>query len=127
MMSTTRKLSAAERARKLARLQRIARTMDKAWGIPFTRWRFGMDSVLGLVPGAGDAVNLVVGIYTLHLARQLGAPPALLVKMAANTGIDFGVGSVPVIGDILDLFFKSNVRNVKLLTDYLEKQGERPH
>lgn len=127
MMSTTTKLSAAERARKLARLQRIARTMDKAWGIPFTRWRFGMDSVLGLVPGAGDAVNLVVGIYTLHLARQLGAPPALLVKMAANTGIDFGVGSVPVIGDILDLFFKSNVRNVKLLTDYLEKQGEWPH
>ncbi len=127
MMSNTTKLSAAERARKLARLQRIARTMDKAWGIPFTRWRFGMDSVLGLVPGAGDAVNLVVGIYTLHLARQLGAPPALLVKMAANTGIDFGVGSVPVIGDILDLFFKSNVRNVKLLTDYLEKQGEWPH
>lgn len=127
MMSNTTKLSAAERARKLARLQRIARTMDKAWGIPFTRWRFGMDSVLGLVPGAGDTVNLVVGIYTLHLARQLGAPPALLVKMAANTGIDFGVGSVPVIGDILDLFFKSNVRNVKLLTDYLEKQGERPH
>jgi hypothetical protein len=111
-----------DHARTLARLQRIARLMDTAWGIPFTRWRFGLDSVLGLVPGAGDAVNLGVGLYTLHLARKLGAPRNLLVKMLANTAADFGLGTIPIAGDIFDLFFKSNMRNIKLLTDFLEKK-----
>ena len=113
-----------KRARTLARLQRIARLMDTAWGIPFTRWRFGLDSVLGLVPGAGDAVNFGVALYTLYLARKLGAPGSLQLKMLANSGIDFGLGSIPIAGDIFDLFFKSNMRNIKLLTDYLENH---PH
>lgn len=111
-----------ERIKTLKRITRLAKLMDTAWGIPFTRWRFGLDSVLGLVPGAGDAVNLGVSIYTLHLARKLGAPNALLLRMAANAGIDFGLGSVPVLGDIFDVFFKSNTRNLKMLTEFLEKQ-----
>jgi hypothetical protein len=112
-----------ERLQLLKRMQRLARLMDSAWGIPFTRWRFGFDSVVGLIPGAGDAVNLLVSIYALSIAHKLGAPKGLMLKMVANAGIDFGLGSVPVLGDIFDLFFKSNTRNLKLLTDFLATQG----
>jgi hypothetical protein len=111
-----------ERLKALKRIERLARLMDTAWRIPFTKWRFGLDSVVGLVPGVGDAVNLVVSIYALTLAHKLGAPNALLLKMAANSGIDFGLGSIPVLGDIFDMFFKSNTRNLKLLTEFLAKQ-----
>jgi hypothetical protein len=113
-----------DHAKTLARLQRIARVMDTAWRIPFTRWRFGLDSVLGLIPGAGDGVNLLVSLYALTLARKLGAPGNLIVRMLANAAIDFGLGSIPVVGDIFDIFFKSNTRNLKLLTDFLEKNGK---
>jgi hypothetical protein len=112
-----------ERLKLLKRMEQLAKLMDTAWGIPFTRWRFGFDSVIGLIPGAGDGVNLLVSLYTLSLAHKLGAPRSLLLKMLANAGIDFGLGSVPVLGDIFDLFFKSNMRNLKLLTDYLATQG----
>jgi Domain of unknown function (DUF4112) len=112
-------VSNIERLKTVKRLERFARLMDTAWRIPFTRWRFGLDSVLGLIPGAGDSVNLLLSVYTLHLARKVGAPNSLLLKMAANAGIDFGLGTVPVLGDIFDMYFKSNTRNLKLLTDYL--------
>ncbi len=112
-----------ERLKTLKRIERLAKLMDTAWGIPFTKWRFGVDSVVGLVPGAGDLVNLGVSVYTLILAHRLGAPNALLLKMAANSGIDFGLGSVPVLGDIFDMFFKSNTRNLKMLTEFLAAQG----
>jgi Domain of unknown function (DUF4112) len=113
-----------ERLKTLKSIERLAKLMDTAWGIPFTRWRFGLDSVVGLIPGAGDAVNLGVSLYTLNLARKLGAPNSLLLRMAANAGIDFGVGSIPVVGDIFDLFFKSNTRNLKMLTTFLQKQKQ---
>jgi Domain of unknown function (DUF4112) len=115
-------ISHTEKAKVLARLQRFARIMDTAWRIPFTRCRFGMDSVLGLIPGAGDAVTLCMSLYAIWLARRLGAPNGLIVRMLTNSGVDFGLGSVPVLGDVFDLFFKSNSRNLKLLTDFLEKQ-----
>jgi hypothetical protein len=110
-----------ERVKVLERISRIARLMDTAWRIPLTRIRFGLDTVLGLIPGAGDAINLGISVYALVLARKLGAPKSLMLRMAVNSGIDFGLGSIPVVGDIFDLFFKSNTRNLKLLSDYLER------
>lgn len=115
-------MTEVERLKLLNRLTRMAKLMDTAWGIPFTKIRFGFDSVVGLIPGAGDAVNLGVSLYSLVLARKLGAPNSMLIRMAANAGIDFGLGSVPVVGDIFDLFFKSNTRNLKMLTEFLAKQ-----
>ncbi len=110
-----------DHAKQLQRLQRLARLMDTAWGIPFTRLRFGMDSVLGLVPGAGDAIGFGISAYAVILAHRMGAPPALLVKMLAKAAIDAGVGSIPVAGDVFDLFFKANTRNLRLLSEFLEK------
>jgi hypothetical protein len=118
-MNTTDQL---DRAKTIARLTRLAKIMDTAWGIPFTRWRFGMDSVFGLIPGAGDAINFGISAYSLYLAHKLGAPRSLMLKMLANAGIDFGLGTIPIVGDIFDLFFKSNTRNLRLLTDFLEKK-----
>jgi hypothetical protein len=115
-------MTEAERLKTLTRLTRLAKLMDTAWGIPFTRIRFGFDSVIGLVPGAGDVVNLGVSAYSLFLAHKMGAPKSLLLRMAANAGIDFGLGSIPVLGDIFDLFFKSNTRNLKMLTEFLARQ-----
>jgi Domain of unknown function (DUF4112) len=115
-------MTEAERLKTLTRLTRLATFMDSAWRIPFTRIKFGFDSVAGLVPGAGDVVNLGVSAYALYLARKMGAPNSLLVRMAANAGIDFGLGSIPLVGDIFDLFFKSNTKNLKLLTEFLAKQ-----
>ena len=112
-----------ERLKILNRLTRMAKLMDTAWGIPFTKIRFGFDSVVGLIPGAGDAVNLGVSLYSLILARKLGVPNSMLIRMAANAGIDFGLGSIPVVGDIFDLFFKSNTRNLKMLTEFLAKHS----
>jgi hypothetical protein len=118
-------LSDIERLHTIKRLERFARLMDSAWRVPFTRWRFGLDSVFGLLPGAGDGVNLLMSLYAMNLARKLGAPNHLLLKMAANAGVDFGLGSVPIVGDVFDMFFKSNTRNLKLLQDYLEKHSPK--
>lgn len=115
--------TAADTAKILRRLKRIAWVTDTAWRIPFTNIRFGLDPLLGLVPGLGDGVMLVVSVYTLLLAHQAGAPSSLLLRMAANVAVDFGAGSIPVVGDVFDLMFKSNVRNLKLLTEFLEKKG----
>jgi Domain of unknown function (DUF4112) len=116
-------LSAAETAKILRRLKRIAWLTDTAWRIPFTNIRFGLDPLVGLIPGVGDGVMLLVSVYTMMLAHKAGAPGNLLLRMAANVAVDFGAGSIPVVGDIFDMFFKSNVRNLNLLTEFLEKKG----
>jgi len=116
-------MDSIQRLKTIKRLERLAKLMDTKWGIPFTKWRFGLDSVVGLVPGVGDGLNLLVSVYTLSLAHKLGAPGSLLLRMAANSGIDFGLGTVPVLGDIFDLFFKSNTRNLSMLQEFLKTQN----
>jgi hypothetical protein len=119
MSSASATMPGIDRAKTLKRLQRIARIMDSAWGIPGTKIRFGADSIIGLVPGAGDMITLGISAYTLMLAMQMGAPRSLLTKMAANVAIDTGLGVIPVVGDIFDMFFKSNTRNIAMLNAWL--------
>ena len=109
------------RAASIARVKRIARIMDVAWRIPGTKIRFGADSVIGLVPGAGDLVTMGISLYMLAEAHRLGIPQPILLKMAGNIAIDTGIGAIPVVGDVFDMFFKSNSKNAKLLVDYIEK------
>jgi Domain of unknown function (DUF4112) len=116
-------MNAAETLKTLNRLKLLARFMDAGWGIPGTKIRFGADSVLGLVPGGGDLVAMAVSIYVLVKAYEMGAPNSLLLKMAGNIAIDTGLGTVPVLGDIFDVFFMSNIRNTDLLHDFLMKNG----
>ena len=103
-------------------LDRIADRMDSFARIPFTGVRVGLDSLLGLVPGIGDALALAPAGYILKEAHRLGAPRPLLTRMALNTGLDALIGTVPLIGDLFDIGFKSNKRNVALLRRHLETQ-----
>ncbi|MGE3874281.1 MAG: DUF4112 domain-containing protein [Parvibaculaceae bacterium] len=114
-----------DHAQSCARLKRIARLMDSALTIPGTRIRFGADSALGLVPGAGDLIGLGISAFALMEAWRLGAPPRLMARMIGNIALDTGLGAIPVAGDILDVFFKSNTRNLKLLLDHLERDSRR--
>lgn len=108
----------AERLRRLRRVSAIARLMDTAIRIPGTGIRFGADSVFGLIPVIGDAGGALVGLYIVNEARRLGVPPAKLVQMLGNIAADSVLGSVPLAGDVFDLFFKSHRRNLQLILDH---------
>ncbi|MBV7408026.1 DUF4112 domain-containing protein [Maritimibacter sp. DP1N21-5] len=106
-------------AADLARVQRIARLFDTRYGIPGTRLRFGLDSIIGLIPGIGDIAMLAPSVYILAVAMRHNVPKATLARMVGNAAIDAGVGSIPILGDIFDLFFKSHRRNADLLAEAL--------
>ena len=102
----------------LDRLRGIATVLDDAIRIPGTNIRFGLDALLGLLPGAGDAVTGGVAAYAIVLAARLGAPPVVIARMAMNVLIDVATGTIPVLGDIFDVGWKSNRKNVQLLERY---------
>jgi hypothetical protein len=100
-------------------LVHLARFLDNAFVLPGTNIRFGFDGLIGLIPGAGDALSAFISIYIIHRAKMLGAPEKLLNKMRWNVVIDTVAGAAPFLGDLFDVAFKSNVRNVRLLLDHL--------
>jgi hypothetical protein len=109
------------------RLQRyllVANALDQLFRVPGTRWRFGLDSLIGLVPGAGDIASALMGAYGLVVAQQLGAPASIQLRMLVNLLIDAGVGAIPILGDMFDFAFKANVRNARLLSGWLSRPGE---
>lgn len=102
-----------------SRLDRFSRIMDSAVGIPGTRLRFGADSVIGLVPGVGDAATLCLSTYLVYEAQRLGVPNKILRKMLANIAIDAAIGAVPLLGDVADVFFKANLKNMALIRQHI--------
>jgi hypothetical protein len=114
----------ASRQQRLARIDSLATLLDSAFVVPGTNVRFGLDAIVGLVPGIGDFVMSLVSLYIVHEARQLGAPVHLLVRMVANIAIDGIVGSAPLAGDIFDVMWRANRRNMALLYDHLRRRGE---
>ncbi len=100
---------------RLNRLRAIARLLDAQFGIPGTSWRFGADSLIGLVPGLGDSATALVSLYILIEAYRLGVRPSTLARMGWNVALDLGLGAVPLLGDVFDLFWKSNLKNIELL------------
>lgn len=121
-------LSSERTAAVRRRSERLATLLDSAVGIPGTRWRVGLDAVIGLIPGVGDLIGLVLGAWFLVEGARAGAPSALLLRMAGNIALDALAGVIPVVGDIADLAFKANRRNARLLIahlDQLEGRGSR--
>lgn len=106
------------------RARDLARLLDTAFRVPGTRFRFGLDPVLGLVPGLGDAVGGAFGFYLLVLAFRAGAPPSVIGRMFLNIGADLLLGVVPLVGDLLDAGYKANLRNLALLERYIERPEE---
>ncbi len=112
---------AAFAAARLARLRKLAWLVDAQFGLPGTRFRFGVNSLLGLAPVAGDVALGLVSLYLVHEARALGAPPPLLARMLANIGIEVVGGAVPIVGGLFDMTFKANLRNLALLETWLQR------
>lgn len=96
----------------------MATILDDAVRVPGTNIRFGLDALLGLVPGVGDATTGVMAAYAMVMAAKLGAPPIVIARMAVNVLIDVATGTIPVLGDIFDVGWKSNRKNVNLLERY---------
>jgi hypothetical protein len=102
----------------LARSLRLARLLDTSLRIPGTRIRFGLDPILGIVPGLGDAVAALIGGYIVWAAARAGAPRVILGRMLANIAVDAIVGAVPVAGTIFDVAFKAHRRNARMLAEW---------
>lgn len=103
------------------RMHAVARLLDDGLRVPGTGFRVGLDPVLGLVPGVGDAISAVVGSYIVIESARLGVSWTTLLRMVANVGLDLAVGSVPVVGDLLDALFRAHRRNLDLaLADLAE-------
>jgi hypothetical protein len=107
----------------LERLEWIANIFDTAVVIPGTTIRFGADALIGLFPGIGDAVTTAVSGYIVYEASKLGLPRHVIWRMVANVAIDGAVGAIPVAGDMFDVFWRANVKNVRLLRNHLERSG----
>ena len=106
----------------LRRLDKFSRFTDNSIGLPFTRFRIGVEPIIGLIPVVGDMAGLVLSGYVLLEAQRAGASREVKVKMLRNMGIDFLGGLLPVVGDAFDAIYKANVRNTRLLRNYLEEQ-----
>lgn len=107
--------------REIDDLETLADWMDSRFRIPGTRIRFGLDALFGLVPGVGDGLLTLPGIYILVRARRMGAPILLVAHMAVNLVVDLLVGAIPLIGDIFDIGFRANRRNVGLLREHFAR------
>jgi hypothetical protein len=109
-----RRLSAAQEQR-LELIRRVSQLLDSAMVVPGTSFRFGLDPILGLLPGLGDLVSPLFTIGVIWQARDLGIPRVVQLRMIFNVAIDTLLGMVPLAGDLFDFAWKSNIMNLALL------------
>lgn len=108
-----------------SRLDALADLMDAKFKIPGIPIRFGIDALVGLIPVAGDTVNLMISGYIVAEAARLGARKRDIARMVFNILLDWLIGLVPLIGDMFDVMWKCNIRNINLLKESLIKQSKR--
>jgi hypothetical protein len=102
----------------LSNLDKLAKLMDSQFRIPGTNIRFGWDALIGLIPGAGDVTTFLVSGYMIVVLSENGASGFVLARMALNIVIDALLGAIPVVGDLFDIAFKANQRNMTLLREH---------
>lgn len=103
------------------RIEALERLLEGSFTVPGLGRKFGLDSVIGLIPGIGDLITGAMGMYIVWEARNLGMSKWQLWRMAGNVGFDSLVGMVPLAGDLFDFLFRSNSRNLKLIRKHLDK------
>lgn len=103
------------------RIYGLEKLLERAFVIPGTRIPVGMDTIVGLIPVAGDLVTGAMGLYLVWEARNVGASRWLQARMLANVGIDTALGAIPLVGDVFDFVFKSNSKNLRLLKCHLDR------
>ena len=110
------------REQRIARLEALAKLLDVAFIVPGTNIRYGIDGLIGLIPVVGDVITTAISLWVVREARALGAPWHVTARMLANVAVDGVAGLVPVAGDAFDVMFRANVRNMRLLHRWLDKQ-----
>ena len=118
------KAAGPTRADSIARITALTKLLDSAFLIPGLNRRVGIDAIIGLIPGVGDAISAALASYIIWEARQLGLPRWKIAKMIGNVAFDTAIGAIPVAGDAFDLFFKANERNLRIVNEHL-KRGPR--
>jgi hypothetical protein len=103
---------------RIERLRRLAWVIDAIARVPGTRFRFGLNSIIGLAPGAGDAALTLISLYIVYEAMRLGLPRAKIVRMLGNVAVEAAFGAVPLLGDLLDMVWKANLRNVDIIDEH---------
>jgi hypothetical protein len=106
----------------LLRAQKLAHFSDSAFALPFTSIRIGWEAIIGLIPGVGDVLGLALSAYIILLAKQMALPKGLLLLMLRNSLLDFALGLLPIVGDYVDIFYKANKANVKIMQSYWLEQ-----
>ena len=109
-----------QKLRNLKRIRRIATLLDSAIGIPGTKFRIGLDPILGLIPGGGDLITAGISAYMIFLAARFGLEKEEIGKMIGNVALETFLGTVPLFGDIFDAYFKANLRNLEILEKHIE-------
>jgi hypothetical protein len=104
--------------RNFKQLDWIAKLMDAQFSIPGTNFRFGLDGIIGLIPGAGDLSTFAVSGYLLTIMARNGASGFVLARMVLNVLIDAIIGMIPILGDLFDIAFKANMRNLRLMKEH---------
>ena len=102
---------------KLIRLKRLSERLDDTFTIPGTKYKIGIEALIGAVPIIGDLIGGILASYIMYSGMKMGAPPQIIARMAVNIAIDFTIRSIPIIGDLFDLVWKANKKNVELIED----------
>ena len=110
------------REQRFARIEALARLMDVAFVLPGTNVRYGIDGLIGLIPVVGDLLTTAMSLWLVREARALGAPAHVVARMLGNVALDGVVGIVPFVGDAFDVMFRANMRNIRLLRRWMDKQ-----
>jgi hypothetical protein len=110
------------REQRMARLDALAKLLDVAFILPGTNIRYGIDGLIGLIPVVGDLITTAISLWLVREARALGAPWHITTRMLANVALDGVVGIIPIAGDAFDVMFRANVRNVRMLKRWMDKQ-----
>lgn len=105
---------------KVAKLNRMATLLDSQFQIPLTKFRIGLDGLIGLIPIYGDIFSFILSLVIIIRIARMGVPSPILVRICFNSLMDFLVGLIPFLGDFADIFFKSNLKNVQLAKKYFE-------
>ncbi|MGZ9073707.1 MAG: DUF4112 domain-containing protein, partial [Rhodoplanes sp.] len=110
----------------LARIERLARLLDTAYRIPGTQIRFGLDPLLGLLPVVGDIGGAALSAYLIYQARRLKLPKSAIARMIGNVAVEAALGAIPLAGDMFDLFWRANMRNLRILHRHMERIDSAP-
>jgi hypothetical protein len=113
-------MDTVERLATLNRIRKFTRLMDTAFRVPILGIRFGLDPIIGLIPGAGDLVSTIFSAYLIVLAARFQLPGKALRWMIFNVALEGVVGVVPLLGDLFDALYKANLRNLAILEEHLQ-------